>query len=166
MTEPIPLILAVLLVASSTGALLVRRLLWSLILLFYSSLLLGGILFWYGAIYAGLFHVITFAGAVSVMFMVILMLVGQDQPETSGSRGSLVPGILSGALGLLLFTLAIGQLVPASNKIVEASTVGAAIDDLGFLWSLQSWDLLFVLLPLTAAVLVLVNLFSKEGEVE
>lgn len=100
------------------------------------------------------------------MFMVILMLVGQDQPETSGSRRSLVPGILSGAFGLLFFVLALEQLVPASNKIVEASTVGAAIDDLGFLWRFQSWDLLFVILPLTAAVLVLVNLFSKEGEVD
>lgn len=166
MTEPVPLILAVLLVVSSTGALLVRRLLWSLILLFYSSLLLGGILFWYGAVYAGLFHVITFAGAVSVMFMIILMLVGQDQPETSGSKRELIPGILLGAIGLLLFVLAIGQLGPASNKIAETSTLSAAIDDLGFLWSFQSWDLLFVILPLTAAVLVLVNLFSKEGEVE
>src|SRR3990172_2486858 len=55
-TQPVPLILAVLLVASSVAALLVRRLLWSLILLFYSSMLLGGILFWFGAVYAGLFQ--------------------------------------------------------------------------------------------------------------
>ncbi len=81
MTEPIPLVLAGLLVLSATSALLAKRLLWSLILLFYSSLLLGGILFWYGADYAGLFHIVTFAGAVSVMFMVIIMLVGQDTPE-------------------------------------------------------------------------------------
>jgi NADH:ubiquinone oxidoreductase subunit 6 (subunit J) len=165
-TEPVPLILAVLLVASSTGALLVRRLLWSLILLFYSSLLLGGVLFWYGAVYAGLFHIITFAGAVSVMFMIILMLVGQDQPEEHGVIRSTFLGAALAIFGLVLFTIAIGQLIPAPNRILESGTVAPSVNDLSFLWSFQSWDLVFVLLPVTAAVLVLVNLFSKEGEVE
>lgn len=166
MTEPVPLILAVLLVASSTSALLVRRLLWSLILLFYSSLLLGGILLWYGAVYAGLFHIITFAGAVSVMFMIILMLVGQDPSEKTGLKRLNLLGVVLSALGLIPFVFAIGQLSPASNKILEPSIVNGSVNDLTFLWSFRSWDLLFVLLPITAAVLVLVNLFSKEGEVE
>jgi NADH:ubiquinone oxidoreductase subunit 6 (subunit J) len=165
-TEPVPLILAVLLVASSISALLVRRLLWSLILLFYSSLLLGGILFWYGAVYAGLFHIITFAGAVSVMFMIILMLVGQDQPETTGFKRASFLGALFAIVGFVLFVMVIGQIVPAPNKIVENTIVGASVDDLSFLWSFQSWDVVFVIVPVTAAVLVLVNLFSKEGEVE
>lgn len=166
MTEPVPLILAVLLVASSTSALLVRRLLWSLILLFYSSLLFGGILFWYDAVYAGLFHIITFAGAVSVMFMIILMLVGQDQPETASSKRAGFLGPVFAILGFVLFVIVIGHIVPAPNEIVEGTLVGASVDDLRFLWSFQSWDLVFVILPVTAAVLVLVNLFSKEGEVE
>ncbi len=166
MTEPVPLVLAVLLVASSVSALLVRRLLWSLILLFYSSLLLGGILFWYGAIYAGLFHIITFAGAVSVMFMIIIMLVGQDQPDTAGNRRYGLLGTVFAILGLVLFVIVIGQIVPASNRIVESSVVSASETDLSFLWSLQSWDLVFVIVPVTAAVLVVANLFSKEGETE
>jgi NADH:ubiquinone oxidoreductase subunit 6 (subunit J) len=165
-TEPVPLILAVLLVASSISALLVRRLLWSLILLFYSSLLFGGILFWYGAVYAGLFHIITFAGAVSVMFMIILMLVGQDQPEPTGSKRTSFLGPVFAILGFILFVIVIGQIVPAPNEIVESTIVGASVDDLRFLWSFQSWDLVFVTVPVTAAVLVLVNLFSKESEVE
>ena len=166
MTEPVPLILAVLLVASSISALLVHRLLWSLILLFYSSLLLGGILFWYGAVYAGLFHIITFAGAVSVMFMIILMLVGQDQPETASFKGPSTLGALLATIGLVLFLISIEQLVPAPNRIVESSIVNASVNDLSFLWSFWSWDAVFVIVPVTAAVLVLVNLFSKEGEVE
>lgn len=166
MTEPVPLILAVLLVGSSVSALLVRRLLWSLILLFYSSLLLGGILLWYGAIYAGLFHIITFAGAVSVLFMIILMLVGQDPTEKTGLRPTNLLGVFLAALGLIPFVFAITQLSPAPNKILEPSFVTGSVNDLSFLWSFRSWDLLFVLLPIAAAVLVLVNLFSKEGEVE
>jgi NADH:ubiquinone oxidoreductase subunit 6 (subunit J) len=165
-TEPVPLILAVLLVASSTSALLVRRLLWSLILLFYSSLLLGGILLWYGAVYAGLFHIITFAGAVSVLFMIILMLVGQDPSEKTGLKRTNLVGVVLAALGLIPFVFAMGQLSPAANKILEPSIVNGSVNDLSFLWSFRSWDLLFVLLPIAAAVLVLVNLFSKEGEVE
>ncbi len=166
MTEPVPLILAVLLVASSISALVVRRLVWSLILLFYSSLLLGGILFWYGAVYAGLFHIITFAGAVSVMFMIILMLVGQDQPETGSFKRASIFAALVTLVGAVLFTIAIGQLVPAPNRVVEASIVSVTADDLSFLWSYWSWDIVFVIVPVIAAVLVLVNLFSREGEVE
>jgi NADH:ubiquinone oxidoreductase subunit 6 (subunit J) len=165
-TEPVPLILAVLLVASSISALLVRRLVWSLILLFYSSLILGGILFWYGAVYAGLFHIITFAGAVSVMFMIILMLVGQDKPETGSFKRASIFGALLALIGAVLFVIAMGQISPASNRIVETSIVNTSVSDLSFLWSYWSWDIVFVIVPVTAAVLVLVNLFSKEGEVE
>jgi NADH:ubiquinone oxidoreductase subunit 6 (subunit J) len=165
-TEPVPLILAVLLVASSISALLVRRLLWSLILLFYSSLILGGILFWYGAVYAGLFHIITFAGAVSVLFMIILMLVGQDQPETGSFKRTSILGMFFALIGTVLFMVVIEQLVPAPNRIAETSIISATSDDLSFLWNYWSWSIVFVVVPLTAAVLVLVNLFSKEGEVE
>jgi NADH:ubiquinone oxidoreductase subunit 6 (subunit J) len=165
-TEPVPLILAVLLVASSVSALVVRRLLWSLILLFYSSLLFGGILFWYGAVYAGLFHIITFAGAVSVMFMIILMLVGQDQPETGSSRRASIFGAAIAVVGLILFTIIMGQLAPAPNRIAETGFVNASVNDLSFLWSYWSWDVIFLIVPVSAAVLVLVNLFSKEGEAE
>jgi NADH:ubiquinone oxidoreductase subunit 6 (subunit J) len=165
-TEPVPLILAVLLVASSISALLVRRLVWSLILLFYSSLILGGILFWYGAVYAGLFHIITFAGAVSVLFMIILMLVGQDRPETGSFKRASILSAFFALIGAVLFMIAMGQIVPASNRIVETGIVNSSVSDLSFLWSYWSWDIAFLIVPVIAAVLVLVNLFSKEGEVE
>ncbi len=166
MTEPVPLVLAVLLVASSIAALLVRRLLWSLILLFYSSLLLGGILLWYGAAYAGLFHIITFAGAVSVVFMVIIMLVGQDQPEKTRLRPELVVGLVLTALAFVPFLALLEQLTPAQNRIQETTLISGSEDELSFIWNYQSWSLLFVLLPIGAAILSVINLFSKEGENE
>lgn len=165
MTEPVPLVLAVLLVASSVSALLVRRLLWSLILLFYSSLLLGGILFWYGAIYAGLFHIITFAGAVSVMFMVIIMLVGQDVSE-KGPFTPTLTGLGLAFLGLIPFVLFTRQLQPVQNAVQETALVSSSIDDLAFLWKYQSLNIIFILLPVTVAILAVINLFSKEGESE
>lgn len=166
MTEPIPLVLAGLLVLSATSALLAKRLLWSLILLFYSSLLLGGIFFWYGADYAGLFHIVTFAGAVSVMFMVIIMLVGQDAPEKNSVTPKLaVTGVLAVA-GLVPFVLLTLDLTQAQNAVQESSLIGSTTNELSFLWNYQSWDLVFVLVPIAAAILTVINLFSKEGEVE
>jgi NADH:ubiquinone oxidoreductase subunit 6 (subunit J) len=165
-TEPVPLVLAVLLVASSVSALLAKRLLWSLILLFYSSLLLGGILFWYGAVYAGLFHIVTFAGAVSVMFMVIIMLVGQDTPEKVSLSSTTIAGVVLSLIASIPFALLISRLSPAQNAIHEATLVSASVDDLSFLWNFRSWDLVFVLVPIVAAVLTVINLFSKEGEAE
>jgi NADH:ubiquinone oxidoreductase subunit 6 (subunit J) len=165
-TEPIPLVLAVLLVLSSTSALIVKRLLWSLILLFYSSLLLGAILFWYGAAYAGLFHIITFAGAVSVMFMVIIMLVGQDTPQKIGITSKVVITAVLAVAGLIPFILLTGDLGRVQNAVQESSLISGSTDELSFLWKYQSWDIVFVLVPVAAAILTVINLFSKEGEVE
>jgi NADH:ubiquinone oxidoreductase subunit 6 (subunit J) len=165
-TEPIPLVLAVLLVLSSTSALIVKRLLWSLILLFYSSLLLGAILFWYGAAYAGLFHIITFAGAVSVMFMVIIMLVGQDVPQKTVVTWKVVVTAVLAVAGLIPFILLTGDLGRVQNAVQESSLISGSTDELGFLWKYQSWDIVFVLVPVVAAILTVINLFSKEGEVE
>lgn len=166
MTEPVPLVLAALLVLSSTSALVVRRLLWSLILLFYSSLFLGGILFWYGAAYAGLFHIITFAGAVSVMFMVIIMLVGQDTPQKVSLTPRVIVGVALATVGCLPFMLLTSRLEQVQNAVRETSLVNSSIDELAFLWNYQSWDIVFVLVPVLAAILTVINLFSKEGEVE
>jgi NADH:ubiquinone oxidoreductase subunit 6 (subunit J) len=165
-----PAILTILLVVSCVAALLVRRLLWSLILLFYSSLLLGGILFWYGAVYAGLFHIITFAGAVSVMFMVIIMLTGEEASEVSQPpRRQYYVGAILSFIGFIVFSLAVIRISAVPGKYEEASllsTSGSSMNELGFLWNLRSWDLLFVLVAIFAAMLTVVNLFMTEGEVE
>ncbi len=167
MSQPAPLILALLLVISCVAALLVRRLVWSLIILFYSSLLLGGILFWYGAIYAGLFHVITFAGAVSVMFMVIIMLTGEDAPEKRQLKPEFIIGCGLAAAGLVPFLILVNQLEPVVGKFEEAAAIGgASIDELSFLWNFRSWDLIFVFLLVFASMLAVINLFSTEGETE
>ena len=166
MTEPIPLVLAALLIVSSTSALVVKRLLWSLILLFYSSLLLGAMLFWYGAAYAGVFHIITFAGAVSVMFMVIIMLVGQDTPEKISLTPRTLVSVALAIAGLVPFVLLTGEVRQVQNAVRETSLINSAINELGFLWNYQSWDIVFVLIPVAAAILTIINLFSKEGETE
>jgi hypothetical protein len=42
----------------------------------------------------------------------------------------------------------------------------AADDPLSFLWSLRSWDILFLVILISAALAGILNLFSKEGDHE
>lgn len=87
MSLEITLILGTMLVGITIVALTMRKLVWSLIMLFYSSIVFGLLLISYGATFAGLFHIITFAGAVSVLFMVILMIVGGEALSSTQKLG-------------------------------------------------------------------------------
>lgn len=171
MTTELSMLFAVLLIAVTLSALLIKRLVYSLIMLFYSGLLLGGIFLLYGASYAGLFQIITFAGAVSVMFMVILMLVGGEPVQLSPRllRERSV-GLLLAAAGFVVVASILWQSSPSPARIQEAAVVGqlglATNDPLSFLWSLRSWDLLFLIVLVSAALAGIVNLFSREASEE
>ena len=170
MTEIVTL-LAILLVIATAVALLIQRLVYSLISLFYAGLLMGAIFLAYGDSYAGLFLIITFSGAVSVMFMVILMLVGRE-PMPPGPRFSRerVIGYALGTMGFLVFASILSQFAPLAGHLDEGQATGAAgllaNDPLVFLWTLRSWDLLFLLIVVSATIAGILNFFSKEGSHE
>jgi len=167
-TYEIALVLGVMLVGVTFVALMIRRLVWSLIMLFYSSIVFGLLLMSYGATFAGLFHIITFAGAVSVLFMVILMIVGGQALSYTDKLGK------ENFLGMILAVLAAMPLIvlvsnfePLTNVMTEqAQLSGLATQPdgpLGFLWLMRSWDLLLVVVVVAAAMLGVMNLFSREG---
>jgi len=164
----IALILGVMLVGVTFVALIIRRLVWSLILLFYSSIMFGLLLMTYGATFAGLFHIITFAGAVSVLFMVILMIVGSPALSRNDKLGK------ENFLGMILAVLAAIPLIalvsnfePLPNSMTEQVQLSALATKpnsaLEFLWLMRSWDLLLFVVLLAAAMLGVMNLFSREG---
>jgi NADH:ubiquinone oxidoreductase subunit 6 (subunit J) len=171
MAVELTILLSVLLVGVTLSGLLIKRLVYSLIMLFYSGLLLGCIFLAYGASYAGLFQIITFAGAVSVMFMVILMLIGGELTPT-GQRISReqVIGLGLSIIGFLVVASILWQFGPSpipAEETVLARQMGFATDDpLSFLWSLRSWDVLFLVILVSAALAGILNLFSKEGDHE
>ena len=171
MAVELTILLSVLLVGVTLSGLLIKRLVYSLIMLFYSGLLLGCIFLAYGASYAGLFQIITFAGAVSVMFMVILMLIGGELTPT-GQRISReqVIGLGLSIMGFLVVASILWQFGPSpipAEEAVLARQMGFATDDpLSFLWSLRSWDVLFLVILVSAALAGILNLFSKEGDHE
>ncbi len=170
MTYEITLILGVMLVGVTFVALIIRRLVWSLILLFYSSIVFGLLLMTYGAAFAGLFHIITFAGAVSVLFMVILMIVGgpaQSRSDKFGRENSL--GMILAILAAIPLIVLVSNFQPFPNRITEQTQLTALATQpdspLGFLWILRSWDMLLVVIVVAAAMLGVMNLFSR-GDVE
>jgi len=170
-TYEITLFLGVMLVGVTIVALLVRKLVWSLIMLFYSSIIFGLILMTYGATFAGLFHIITFAGAVSVLFMVILMIVGgQALSSTDKLRGENYVGMSLAILAAIPLVLLVSNFAPLPNRIDEQSQLAQLTfqinTPLSFLWNIRSWDLLLVVILVAAAMLGVMNLFSREGSVE
>ena len=171
MTYEVTLVLGAMLVGVTIVALLVRKLVWSLIMLFYSSIIFGLILVTYGATFAGLFHIITFAGAVSVLFMVILMIVG-GQALTSAEklRGENYVGMSLAILAAIPLVLLVSNFAPLPNRIDERSQLAQLTfqinSPLSFLWNIRSWDLLLVVILVAAAMLGVMNLFSREGSVE
>jgi NADH:ubiquinone oxidoreductase subunit 6 (subunit J) len=168
MTYEISLVLGVMLVGVTLVALAIRRLVWSLILLFYSSIVFGILLMTYGAVFAGLFHVITFAGAVSVLFMVILMIVGGQALSYTDKLGKEnFVGIILAILAAVPIILLVSNFQPLPSRISEQTQLAGLPTQpdspLSFLWLMRSWDLLLVVVLVAAAMLGVMNLFSREG---
>jgi NADH:ubiquinone oxidoreductase subunit 6 (subunit J) len=164
----ITLILGTMLVSVTFVALIIRRLVWSLILLFYSSIVFGLLLMTYGATFAGLFHIITFAGAVSVLFMVILMLVGGPALSRTDKLGpENYFGIILAVLAAIPLIVLVSNFQPLANMITEQAQlahVPAQPDTaIAFLWRMRAWDLLLFVVLVAAAMLGIMNLFSREG---
>jgi NADH:ubiquinone oxidoreductase subunit 6 (subunit J) len=171
MSFEISLILGVMLVGVTLVALAIRRLVWSLILLFYSSIVFGLLLMSYGAAFAGLFHIITFAGAVSVLFMVILMIVGGPALSYTGKLGKEnFVGITLAILAAIPFILLVSTFEPLPDWVGEQSQLSFLAtqpdSSLSFLWLMRSWDLLLVVILVAAAMMGVMNMFSREGGVE
>jgi NADH:ubiquinone oxidoreductase subunit 6 (subunit J) len=170
-TYEITLILGAMLVGVTLVALMIRRLVWSLILLFYSSIVFGLLLMTYGATFAGLFHIITFAGAVSVLFMVILMIVGGSGLSYAGKLGKEnFFGMMLAVLTAIPLILLLSNFQPFPNRIVEQAQLSTLTTQpkspIEFLWVMRSWDLLLVVILVAAAMLGVMNLFSREGGLE
>jgi len=166
MSFDVTFLLGTMLVGVTIVALMVRKLVWSLILLFYSSIVFGLLLISYGATFAGLFHIITFAGAVSVLFMVILMIVGGQALSDKIGKENLT-GMILAVLAAIPLVIIVSNFQPFPVRLDERTQLlGLASqpnNPLGFLWALRSWDLLLVVILVAAAMLGVMNLFSREG---
>ena len=172
MSYELTFILGSMLVSVTIVALSVRKLIWSLIMLFYSSIMFGLILISDGSAFAGLFHIVTFSGAISVLFMVIMMIVGNQastQTDKPGKKLQII-GVIITTLAAIPLILIVSNFTPLPNRISEqiqlSSIQNPPTNPLAFLWTMRSWDLILITILVASAMLGIVNLFSRERGVE
>lgn len=145
------------LLVTSFAALYVKRTTVSLIMMFYASIVLGVIFSLYGGVLIGLFHIITFAGAVSVLLLSAVLMTGESDLRLGASGARLC--ILGAVLVAVAFASAalLGGL--PSGAAVQAASPSAL---LSFVWTYRPWDLLILVMVYASSMAVVVNLFSKE----
>jgi len=151
----VAILLSIALISAISVALLTKSVSVSLITLFYASLILGIIFATYGGIVVGLVHVITFAGAISVMLLTVLLMTGESK-LIIGSRQT------AGAL----LVVSIPVIGAASYELLQGAFVinlpeSSLSSLLQFLWEFRPWDLLILIMIFASSMIAIANLLSK-----
>jgi hypothetical protein len=152
----LPLSLA--LIATIIAAMFSRTTSLSLIMLFYASLILGIIFATYGGIVPGLVHIITFAGAISVLLLTVTLMTGESRLMIGSFR-----------LALLLSIVSVPVVAAATYELLQGASTSVAPSIPGvtslfqFIWEFRSWDLLILVMIFAASMTVIVNFFSRKN---
>jgi len=155
MAGEVALLLSAALLVTVLGALFSRSMSITLIMMFYASIVLGVIFTIYQGILVGLLHIVTFAGAVSVMLLTVVLMTGQ----TELNIGKRVLALLLSAVTILVVGAASYSLFSAAPATVQPQQT---MDILSFIWTLRPWDLLILVIVFSGAMIGVVNLLSKE----
>jgi len=149
--------LCILLIVTAVTSILSKTVSFSLIMLFYSSVVLNIIFTIYGATIIALIHLTIFASAISVMLLATIVVTG----EATLSIGNLKKYFL-----MIVFVLALSLL--AGLNISEKLEVTAATTPKGelfeFIWTYRPWDLLILIIVLAASMVTVLNLLSSRRE--
>ena len=154
--EVVPLLLAAGMLGTVAVALLSTKVSNSLVSLFYTAIILGVTFTFYGDALLGLLTMITFAGAISVLLMSVVLITGESKLGL-GARRALLSAIPAAALVgtasvLALFT---GQ---AGGQNASDSSIGV----INFIWTLRPWDLLILTLVFAGAMVGIISLLGGE----
>ena len=103
MSSELALTIAASLIVTTATALFSKKMSVSLIMLFYSSITLGVIFTLYGSVLVGLLHIVTFAGAIPVILLTVIMMTGESNLEIGANRLTII------LLTLTLLTVAIAS---------------------------------------------------------
>jgi hypothetical protein len=155
MTSEVALLLSAALLVTVLSALFSRSMSITLIMMFYASIVLGVIFTIYQGILIGLFHIVTFAGAVSVMLLTVVLMTGQTDVNI-GKRSlaltiAAITILVVGAASYSLFSVVPGGAPPTQTMNI-----------LAFVWTLRPWDLLILVIVFSGAMTAVINLLSKE----
>ena len=131
----------------------------TIIMLFYASIVLGIVFTIYQGIVIGLLHITTFAGAMSVMLMTVVLMTGEEKlnigNRTFAAIIATVTALIVAASTYSLFSGA--STVPQTTSLPPVSI-------LSFIWMYRQWDLLILIVIFAASMIGVVNLLSKEAK--
>jgi NADH:ubiquinone oxidoreductase subunit 6 (subunit J) len=139
-------------------ALFSKRVSVSLISLFYTSVMLGITFTVYGDTFVGLLTMVTFAGAVSVLMLTVILMTGESRLDI---------GFKNLPISLTLLTILV---VVASLYSLTSGWTGSLGEDFAdisqdlmkFIWQYRPWDLLILISVFASAMLGVTNLLTKE----
>jgi hypothetical protein len=154
--ELVPILLSGALFATVAAALLSSKVSSSLIALFYTSMVLGITFTVYGDALLGLLTMITFAGAISVLLLSVVLITGESKLNL-GARGlALAAGPLVALIG------AISIAVIFSGQAGGQEVPDTSLSVLTFLWTLRPWDLLILVTVFGGAMVSIISLLGSE----
>jgi hypothetical protein len=154
-SELVALALAGGLLASVAGALLSKKVSNSLISLFYAALILGTTFTYYGDALLGLLTMVTFAGAVSVLLLTVILITGEPS-LTFGKLSSFFFAGVAAAIGVFSVVL----LAPSSGGALNEAD--SSLQVVQFVWTLRPWDLLILMVVFSASMVSIASLLQGE----
>lgn len=155
-SEFIAVLLAGALFVTVAAALLSSKVSNSLIALFYTSIVLGIAFTFYGDALLGLLTMITFAGAISVLLLSVVLITGESKLDFGPIRlavGGIPVAAVVGAISVIV--LFNGQ---AGGLVASDSSLGV----LSFLWTSRPWDLLILIVVFAGAMVAIISLLGSE----
>jgi len=158
MAAEVALLLCAALLVTVIAAIFSKSMSVTVIMLFYASLVLGIVFTIYQGVVIGLVHITTFAGAMSVMLLTVVLMTGETKLEL-GNR----------TLAALLATVTVLVVAASSYSLFSATppipqtTVQPAPDIFSFIWMFRPWDLLILIIVFAAAMIAVANLLSQKG---
>lgn len=155
MSGEVALLLCAALLVTVLSGLFSKSMSITLISMFYASLVVGVIFTLYQGILIGLVHIITFAGAVSVMLLTVVLMTGETNLDI-GKRS--LAALLSAVTILVVGAASYSLFSTLPSGMSEASPMSA----LEFVWVFRPWDLLVLAIIFAGAMTVVVNLLSRE----
>jgi NADH:ubiquinone oxidoreductase subunit 6 (subunit J) len=129
----------------------------SLIALFYSSVILSVVFTLYGDALVGLVQMATFAGAVSVLTLSVILMTGESKLPLGARKLGVFSVLLVLAFSAISFVVLVGSgtASPASYEDISSQV-------LLFLWVNRPWDLLILVMAFASAMVTISNLMSRE----
>jgi hypothetical protein len=131
----------------------------TIIMLFYASIVLGLIFTIYQGVVIGLLHITTFAGAMSVMLMTVVLMTGEEKLDIGNKN---LAAILA---AVTILVVAASSYSLFSNTPPSPQTnLPSTMEILSFIWTFRPWDLLILVIVFAAAMIGVVNLLSSKEE--